>query len=156
MCPPLITRNPPLNIHLPNHHLHNPPRQDPPQYLPAYLILTHKAHPSQPHLHLLPSKIKIRQELAIEILTSRRGNQAHRGRVWDAVGVWRLLGVISGWNVIGLFYDFVYNIYWNSGIYLAIVIWYMENDQCVYARSILDRLNSIAQGSGGSSVFEDV
>lgn len=32
----------------------------------------------------------------------------------------------------------------------------MENDQCVYSRSILDRLNSLMQGSGNLSQFEDV
>lgn len=32
----------------------------------------------------------------------------------------------------------------------------MENDQCVYSKSILDRLNALPQGSGNLSAFEDV
>ena len=31
----------------------------------------------------------------------------------------------------------------------------MENDNCVYARSILGRLNEILESSGSHSVFED-
>ena len=31
----------------------------------------------------------------------------------------------------------------------------MENDNCVYARNILGRLNSIIQSSGSNSAFED-
>ena len=32
----------------------------------------------------------------------------------------------------------------------------MENDQCVYARSLIGRLNDLIQGSGNISAFEDV
>lgn len=32
----------------------------------------------------------------------------------------------------------------------------MDNDQCVYARSLLGRLNDLIEGSGNISAFEDV
>ena len=32
----------------------------------------------------------------------------------------------------------------------------MQNDQCVYSRSLLDRLNAIMQGSGNLSQFQDM
>lgn len=32
----------------------------------------------------------------------------------------------------------------------------MENDECVYARSLLGRLNDLIEGSGNISAFEDI